>query len=362
MGFRFRKSFKIAPGVKLNINKKSAGLTFGGKGAHFTMNTKGKNTTSVGVPSTGLYYTSTSGSGNTGSNNSGGNGGSHYGNNYNIPSGGNYGGGNNHNNFTPPQKPKKNYTTITILLLIFFFPLGLYFMWAKTNWNKIVKIVVSIFIGIYFLFFAVAFLSDSDSSLPASSSGITKIHCYEDEIRLDLSDSLNDHETVNFDFKTNEPAGQTDLLNSDFVIVFDNENIADAQVDYLYDYTQEISVTVKGLNPGTTNMHVETTDGTVKSNEIVVEVIGEKPTYSWGSDSTDETTTETTTRETTTERETTTRETTTEETTKDNSRTVYTTPTGEKYHFSKSCAGKNAIEHTLNEVKDTHEPCKKCAQ
>nr|DAX13523.1 MAG TPA: Protein of unknown function (DUF4236) [Bacteriophage sp.] len=27
MGFRFRKSFKIAPGVKLNINKKSFGLT-----------------------------------------------------------------------------------------------------------------------------------------------------------------------------------------------------------------------------------------------------------------------------------------------------------------------------------------------
>lgn len=60
MGFRFRKSFKIAPGVKFNINKKSVGLTFGKRGAHFTINSKGKRTTSVGIPGTGLSYTHTS--------------------------------------------------------------------------------------------------------------------------------------------------------------------------------------------------------------------------------------------------------------------------------------------------------------
>lgn len=60
MGFRFRKSFKIAPGVKFNINKKSVGLTLGKRGAHFTINSKGKRTTSVGIPGTGLSYTHTS--------------------------------------------------------------------------------------------------------------------------------------------------------------------------------------------------------------------------------------------------------------------------------------------------------------
>ena len=29
MGLRFRKSFKIAPGIKFNVNKKSIGFTFG---------------------------------------------------------------------------------------------------------------------------------------------------------------------------------------------------------------------------------------------------------------------------------------------------------------------------------------------
>lgn len=54
--FRFGKSMKIAPGVKLNFNKNSMGLTFGGKGLHYTVNSKGTETTSVGIPGTGLSY------------------------------------------------------------------------------------------------------------------------------------------------------------------------------------------------------------------------------------------------------------------------------------------------------------------
>lgn len=61
MGFRFRKSFKIAPGVRLNLNKKSTSLTFGGKGLHYTINSSGKKTASAGIPGTGLYYTESSG-------------------------------------------------------------------------------------------------------------------------------------------------------------------------------------------------------------------------------------------------------------------------------------------------------------
>ena len=37
MGLRFRKSIKLAPGVKLNIGKKSSGISVGGKrnGNHY---------------------------------------------------------------------------------------------------------------------------------------------------------------------------------------------------------------------------------------------------------------------------------------------------------------------------------------
>lgn len=54
MGIKFRKSIKIAPGIKLNLNKKSVGLTVGTKGARVTLNSKGRMTTSVGIPGTGL--------------------------------------------------------------------------------------------------------------------------------------------------------------------------------------------------------------------------------------------------------------------------------------------------------------------
>lgn len=61
MGLRFRKSFKVAPGVKVNLNKKSTSVTFGGKGVHKTYSSSGKKTTSVDIPGTGAYYTTSSG-------------------------------------------------------------------------------------------------------------------------------------------------------------------------------------------------------------------------------------------------------------------------------------------------------------
>ena len=54
MGLRFRKSIKIAPGVKINLNKKSTSVTFGGKGVHYTASSTGKKTASVGIPGTGI--------------------------------------------------------------------------------------------------------------------------------------------------------------------------------------------------------------------------------------------------------------------------------------------------------------------
>ncbi|WP_419024353.1 DUF4236 domain-containing protein [Emergencia sp.] len=56
MGIRFRRSIKIAPGLKVNINKKSIGITAGVRGAHASINTKGDVTKTVGIPGSGLSY------------------------------------------------------------------------------------------------------------------------------------------------------------------------------------------------------------------------------------------------------------------------------------------------------------------
>lgn len=61
MGFRFRKSFKLAPGVKLNIGKKSMGISVGDKYGGISHNTKTGTRARVTAYGTGLSYSTTLG-------------------------------------------------------------------------------------------------------------------------------------------------------------------------------------------------------------------------------------------------------------------------------------------------------------
>jgi Protein of unknown function (DUF4236) len=57
MGFRFRRSFRVLPGIRLNLSRSGVSASFGVRGAHVTLGPRG-TTTSVGLPGTGLSYTS----------------------------------------------------------------------------------------------------------------------------------------------------------------------------------------------------------------------------------------------------------------------------------------------------------------
>ena len=61
MGLRFRKSIKLGKNTRLNVGKKSVGISTGVKGARVSFNSSGRRTKSVGIPGTGLSYVSTSG-------------------------------------------------------------------------------------------------------------------------------------------------------------------------------------------------------------------------------------------------------------------------------------------------------------
>ncbi|MCM1588223.1 DUF4236 domain-containing protein, partial [Acinetobacter baumannii] len=53
MGLNFRKSIKIAPGIRVNVSKKGlSSVSVGGKGARVNVSKKGTRTT-VGIPGTG---------------------------------------------------------------------------------------------------------------------------------------------------------------------------------------------------------------------------------------------------------------------------------------------------------------------
>lgn len=56
MGFRFRRTLKIMPGVRLNVGMRGVSVSVGGRGARTTVGRQGVRTT-VGLPGTGLSYT-----------------------------------------------------------------------------------------------------------------------------------------------------------------------------------------------------------------------------------------------------------------------------------------------------------------
>ncbi|TAT82469.1 DUF4236 domain-containing protein [Rhizobium ruizarguesonis] len=57
MAIRFRKSFKLAPGLRLNVGKKGASIRVGTKGAGYTVGTSGQRV-SASVPGTGVGFSS----------------------------------------------------------------------------------------------------------------------------------------------------------------------------------------------------------------------------------------------------------------------------------------------------------------
>jgi len=56
MGFRFRRSFRLMPGIRLNLSRSGVSTSIGRRGAWFTIGPRGARAT-VGIPGTGLSYT-----------------------------------------------------------------------------------------------------------------------------------------------------------------------------------------------------------------------------------------------------------------------------------------------------------------
>ena len=56
MGFRFRRTLKIAPGIRLNFGKKGVSTSIGPRGAKITLGKDSVRTT-VGLPGSGISYT-----------------------------------------------------------------------------------------------------------------------------------------------------------------------------------------------------------------------------------------------------------------------------------------------------------------
>ena len=190
MGLRFRKSIKIAPGLKVNLNKNSISATVGTKGSHYTVNSKGKRTASVGIPGTGIYYTESSGGKNNNST-----------------------ARNDDNNFysysqssgldpNGSRNDKKWYqkTGWIIAWLILFFPVGLFLMWKYADWKKSVKGIVS---ALFAFIIIGAALSPSKSLEDAKLSADTsKVYDINQDVSIKSTITPSDYDIPNSAYKT----------------------------------------------------------------------------------------------------------------------------------------------------------------
>jgi hypothetical protein len=58
MGFRFRRTVRLLPGLRLNLSKSGVSASVGTRGAWFTFGRNGTRAT-VGLPGTGISYSTT---------------------------------------------------------------------------------------------------------------------------------------------------------------------------------------------------------------------------------------------------------------------------------------------------------------
>ena len=70
MGFRFRKSFNLGGGFKINLSKSGVGYSFGGKAFRYTKKSSGGTRKTYSIPGTGISYVSDSKTKSTRANNS----------------------------------------------------------------------------------------------------------------------------------------------------------------------------------------------------------------------------------------------------------------------------------------------------
>ncbi len=353
MGFRFKKSKQIAPGVRVNFNKKSTSVTFGGKGVHHTINSNGKKTTSAGIPGSGLYYTSSSGGG----------GGSRNVNEHTVSSAS---GGGNNSSFIPDPKGDRDgnkkgcgtyliYVAIALIvfivseLLTFFasiiaIPIFIYFWKHKEKAHRKSFLAFAVFAFIVGLGYSIVFdidtisvksnkniVMDINSSKKISYS-IDPEGANTDELKLVSSGSgilvtKLDKDNSKFTIKSKAKTGTTTVYLKD-----NNADVTSKKIKVTVEDKKAIAEAKKKAEQEKKRKAEE-----AKKKEQA-RIAAEKKKA--------EEAQQTTEQATTTERE----------------EMVWVSNTGSKYHSNPNCSGmRNPIKETLSDAKSRGlSPCSKC--
>lgn len=130
MGFKFRKSKKILPGVKVNFSKRGVGVSFGGKHARYSISPTGRRTTSFKIAPGLTYSTSSGGKKRKKQRKS----------SYAVSS------------YEYPRKELKTSNSFAVIILFVLFIL-LWIFGIELSWNVVLLKVISILIAFIFIAF-----------------------------------------------------------------------------------------------------------------------------------------------------------------------------------------------------------------
>lgn len=347
MGFRFKKSKQIAPGVRVNLNKKSASVTFGSNGVHHTINSSGKKTTSAGIPGSGLYYTSSSGGG----------GGSRNNDNFSdsfIPDGG---GGSaapkpdkNSNGNKTDFKTKLFYSIIAVIIIaickfltifasIIAIPLFIYFYRHKEKERR----------KLYLFFTGLAFISGFALSLPPDIDTIS--------VKSNKNIVLDINSSKKISYTIDPEDGDRDELK----IISSKSGIISTNL-------KDHSFTIKsGSKTGSTTVYLQDGDVGAESKKIKVTVEDKKAIAESKKKAEEEKKRKEEERKKKEQARIAAEKKEKEaakatESTKEKEEMVWVSNTGSKYHSSSTCSNmKNPVQRTLSYAKSRGlTPCSKC--
>ena len=371
MGFRFKKSVKLGKHARINFNKNSVSTTFGIKGMHYTINSNGKRTKSVGIPGTGLYYTKSNNKGNKKSKNT-----------KNV-------------NYEDISMNNKNMNPIVYFIITFFFGMfGIHKFIDKKIGLGILYLFTAGLFGFGWIIDLIKALILMIQSFESNNSNPNTNQSSFENSDNNFYNSQNDRckycgGIIDEQTKKCVECGKSNDTNNLKIILWliffcpvglylmftktDWKKAAKIAIStvcacWILFCTLIFCVALFSDTPSketiteSTTSSIETTASTTEAKTTITTTENTTVEKETTIQAVTETTTQTTTKKattTTTTQPTTTKEEYTQE--KKSGITVYTAPTGKKYHYSKACAGENARERDLSDVQGIYEPCKKCA-
>lgn len=325
MGFRFRKSFKIAPGVRLNIGKKSVGISAGVKGARVSVNSSGRKTTTVGLPGTGLSYSKTEKIGGSKTKAASTSASDEPLDTITRPD-------------LPPAQPQEEKK-------------------KKGCWGCAVYAFIALLI-IGALGSCIGGTDDKDKQTDTTNDGtqaavITQLTQTSDAVtEIDLGSSQTLTYTVDpSDFAMTADAVYATTSDSD-VLAVSAECLSDPA---------RVEVTLTGKAAGTANYTVRAADSDVQqTGQVTVHDRAAEAKAKAEQEAAEKAAAEKAAQEQAAAEAAAAQQAAQEQAAAQQSETVYITPSGKRWHRSASCAGKNARAVTMDQV-GSRTPCQKCA-